>query len=223
MGRYVGAFPAGRPEMGIGTTVGWTTLIKNDMRYVSKIQFPQGVKNVSISQRFLFPLVSFFAFSFCVGSESRADPITLTINNPTQFGTPGTTLTFSGTLTNLGPTVAPIRGGALSAPPPLITPMFLFPNLDLEPGQSTGVIPLFRVTINPTFQTAEPFVVNGNLAINPASPLPFAFATYQVIVLPVAEPATILLLSSGLSGAYAMVRRKGMRRENFLARGKHLR
>ena len=163
---------------------------------------------MSTLQRLRFLLVSFFAFSFFVASESRADPITLTINNPTQSGAPGTTLTFSGTLTNLGPPVAPIRGGALSAPPPLITPMFLFPNLDLEPGQSTGVIPLFRVTINPTFQTAEPFVVNGILLINPASPLPFTSATYQVIVQPVPESAPILLLSSGLAGVFAMVRRR---------------
>lgn len=157
--------------------------------------------------RILFVSLTFFTIGFCFVANSNAGPITLTLANPTQFGTPGAMFTFSGTLTNLGPPVAPIRGSQISAPPPLLSPTFLLPNLDLEPGQSTGVIPFFSVTIDPLFRTNDPLIVDGFFSVNAASPFPFAFADYQVIVQRSPEPASLLLLAAGLLGTYAVCSR----------------
>ena len=158
---------------------------------------------MSIAQRFLFLSVSFFAFSFCLGSDAMADPITLALANPIQSGLPGTSLTINGTITNLGPPVAPIRGGAASVPPPLLFGGLLVPqDLNLEPGESTGAIPLLSVTIDPTFRTPEPFIVNGFILVNPASPFPFASAPYQVTALPVPEPGTWLLVPTAVGLAW---------------------
>lgn len=174
------------------------------------------------------------AVCICAAS-TQAEPLTLTIVNPAQSGTPGSTLVFSGVLSNDGSSAALINFARVSfrAQLPASTPSLissvgtgfapgfieLLP-ITLQPFQSTGLIPLAIVTINPSFDGPFPATLNGVFSFifrtSPAEgqiETELARQSFSVLVLspqttPVPEPVTMTLFITGLAGVGAAVSRK---------------
>lgn len=62
------------------------------------------------------PLFAFLAVIICLVSvrQAKADPITITFTNPNQSGTPGSTLVYSGVITNSGPLSVAVSGARMT-------------------------------------------------------------------------------------------------------------
>jgi hypothetical protein len=166
----------------------------------------------------------FFCLALLLGAgrvwTAQADPLVFTPTGPTVFSvTTGTTLSFAGTLTNAGqPTVfistAPVSG--LSGLPNFtVIAGFLNTPLSLAAGESIGPTELFRVSVP---LGATPGIYNFTFTVLGGSgPDQFnvlATQTYSMNVeaAPVPEPATLLLLGTGLAGVVGAVRKRSPRR-----------
>lgn len=106
--------------------------------------------------------------------SASADPITINIVNQNLQTTPGATFLLSGTLTNTTASVLFVNssGGVsnMNQPPNtnivLDATFFIRPNLTtfvLQPGQSTGVVPLVSLFINPA--APDPSLTSGTIEI----------------------------------------------------------
>ncbi len=145
----------------------------------------------------------------------KADPFTFTLSNPNPTASPGQTVTFSGTLGNGGSPRIYLNGTSFSVPPGALgvddSPFFSNAPAFLDPGQSTGVIALFQVTISPAFTGT----IIGSFSIlggpDPNSQNILGTQEYRITVEPqttIPEPATMLLLGTGLAGIAAMRRQR---------------
>jgi len=157
---------------------------------------------------------------------AQADPITLSLTPNTQTGVPGSLLTFGGSLTNTSTSLLFINGLnlQLNAPSGSFTlddsAFFINVPPQLLAGQSTNTIPLFTVTLGngvlPGTYTGS-LTILGGLTGADFNDLGSQFfqITVQSPTDPVPEPATIILLGTGLAGvvARARKRRKARRRE----------
>jgi len=167
------------------------------------------------TNRYVFSF--FFLVVLGLGSAIgvSADPITINIVSQGNLQTvPGATFILSGTLTNTTSSILFVNssGGVsnINQPPGsnivLDATFFIRPNLTtfvLQPGQSTGVVPLVSLFINPA--APNPSFTSGTIEVcGGAGPLacdPLGVASYTIIVstAPVPEPTTMLLLGTGLS------------------------
>lgn len=148
-------------------------------------------------------------------STLLADTITFTLTNPVQTGAPGATLIFSGMLTNPNATAEFIIGDSISASTPPLnvddTAFFINVPLSLNPNGSVGPVELFDVTIDPGAIPGTTFDLNvfnivGGQTSSSGDILASEQFTVNVVSATTPEPASILLLASGL--AMSLLRRR---------------
>jgi len=144
-------------------------------------------------------------------SDARADALNLSLVSP-MSGVPGNILSFTGTITapNSNSGVVYLNGDSLSLGGPFTlddAPFILNAPFFMNPGETyTGV--LFTVTINPNAATGIYngfFIILGGSSPTALSQVSNA-AAFQAVVVP--EPATMVLLSTGLAGAMLGRRRR---------------
>ena len=146
-----------------------------------------------------------------VTGTAQATPITFTLTSSLLTAVPGSTVTFSGSLTETGGTITFLNGDNFtSALPADDSPFFSNFPVSLAAFQTFSA-PMFRVTV--PLLTA-PGLYSGGFTIlggsTPSALTTLASQPFAVSVTPVAtavpEPASLLLLSSG--GAALLARRR---------------
>jgi hypothetical protein len=147
-------------------------------------------------------------------NQTNADTVTLTLTDPVQTGTIGTTLSFTGILTNTGTESVLIDTSGLVLDPFTTSQNLIFSAgaLTLAPGQSTGEILLFTVTIDPAI--AAPSTIIGFFSVGRSSTVDgqLAIQEFSINVEAIPEPMTLLLLGTGLVGV--AVRAVRMKRQS---------
>lgn len=147
----------------------------------------------------------------CCAYAVKADPITLTMNN-TASGEFGQTITFQGILSNLGTPTVFLNSLSFTASAGLsvnTAPFFALAGT-LAPGQNTGIVSLFTVTVGalPIGTYLGSITILGGGNADAANSL--LTRDFQIVVTP--EPGTLLLLGSGLLSASLLRRRQRARR-----------
>ena len=164
---------------------------------------------MSRSRRILFSSLAGLVLFLSIPALAKADPLVLTIQNPNQFATPGQTLIFSAQLTNtstLNSNSATIgeQATSLGFVSVLAIQPFFDNNFNLQVvavGSTLGPLQAFSVTVDPAAPLGS--VITGTLRFSYSPGIQTNVANWTVTVgpAPVPEPATMLLLATGLAGA----------------------
>lgn len=162
--------------------------------------------------------ISFCLITVVLATTAKAEPITLLVNPSSLSGSPGTTVIFTGQITNQ--TGAPLSGSDLffnfnGFDPSVLTitqvvgdPEFVLPNNTISP-----VITLFTVTLganaSPGTYAFEAFLQDINNIFSNA-----VNVQVSVDAAAIPEPSTLFLLTTGLTGfGTAFLKRYKYRRE----------
>src|SRR5687767_625584 len=163
-------------------------------------------------------LIAMFTLAFLaiLPAAVKADPITLTLD-PTHSVAQGSSVTYSGSLSNGGLPGRFINAVSLTLPPGItFNDSAFFTNVPafLGSGATTGVVSFFDVFADlliPPGNYIGSFSVLGGVDDQDQNIL----ATHEFTIMvtpggqnPIPEPASMLLLASGLAGAAALRRRK---------------
>lgn len=163
-----------------------------------------------LTHKLLLPSVISLVVVLASATRTNADQVTLTLTNPTQTGTIGSTLLFTGTITNTGNESVLIDSSGLVVDPFTTTRNLIFSSgaLTLAPMQSTGEILLFTVTLDPALNA--PSTIIGFFSIGRSSTVDgeLAIQQFTINVEPIPEPATLLLLGTGLAAVTLRKRNK---------------
>jgi len=145
-----------------------------------------------------------------LGSAARpatAQDIGIVLSQSTLTGVAGTTLTFDATLTNLSTSTIFLNGDSYTTVSPSLTlsdnPFLTNAPLSMTAGASSGPFAIFTITIAPGtapgVYSLNDFTILGGLTGTDFNPVGSANFTIDVVSA-VPEPATIVLVSSGLLG-----------------------
>ncbi len=142
---------------------------------------------------------------------AHADPIIFTLTNSSLSGAPGATLTFQGTILNAGAPTVFINGDSTTTSSGFLSidDTFFFANvpLSLDPNVSVGPVNLFSVLIAPGTSFGTYAFNFFNIVGGPDASTQNLLATQTFTVTVVPEPATALLLATGLCLLRRMRRR----------------
>lgn len=163
-----------------------------------------------LTHKLLLSAVISLAVLLAAATRTKADQVTLTLTNPTQTGMIGSTLLFTGTITNTGTESVLIDSSGLIVDPFTTTRNLIFTSgaLTLAPMQSTGEILLFTVTLDPALNA--PSTITGFFSVGRSSTVngELAIEQFTINVEPIPEPATLLLLGTGLAAVALRKRNK---------------
>lgn len=165
-------------------------------------------------------LVNLLGLAMLIGASAHASLVTITLENPNQFGAPGQTLSFYGTITNtdVNSNDAPVYLNATSFNLTLTDATDTHDNnffanvpISLASGASSGRIDLFDITLaNPgTLPLGTYSGIYGLLGGRDGGDLSaqdnLGQTDFSVTVTP--EPGYLALLGAGL-GMFALLRRR---------------
>ena len=172
----------------------------------------------------------FFAIVAFTHTEVRADQLVLVLNNPVQNAPYNASVTFFGTLTNVTPGTVIIGTPGFTLPgqrvpysyqitrlPPFTDTGYIeysptgidnpFIPSALDGLSSTGVVPLFSIGVAPGGTFNGFFTVYYYLEGEPGIRRSTS-ASFTVIAGQTPEPATLLLLGTGIAGFIGIARRQ---------------